>query len=117
MFAAGMMGRTVAAVAVMDPVRRVAHGSIAGTALDFGVIEYVGVPRAKAAPAGADPGSPAVTMVVQDTDAAVNRWKEAGGTVVSTGGKAVKLPNGADNAFLCDINGLTWEFSVKGVLL
>jgi catechol 2,3-dioxygenase-like lactoylglutathione lyase family enzyme len=95
---------------------RITHGSIAGTALDFGLIEYVGVPRAKAAPAAADPGSPAVTMVVQDIDAAVDRWKKAGGTVVSTGGKAVKLPNGAGNVFLRDINGLLWEFSVKEVL-
>jgi hypothetical protein len=95
---------------------RITHGSIAGTALDFGLIEYVGVPRAKAAPAAADPGSPAVTMVVQDIDAAVDRWKKAGGTVVSTGGKAVKLPNGAGNVFLRDINGLLWEFSVQEVL-
>jgi catechol 2,3-dioxygenase-like lactoylglutathione lyase family enzyme len=89
---------------------RITHGSIAGTTLDFGLIEYVGVPRAKATPGAQDPGSPAFTMVVRDIDAAVEQWKKAGGTVASTGGKAVKRPNGAGNVFVRDINGFMWEF-------
>jgi catechol 2,3-dioxygenase-like lactoylglutathione lyase family enzyme len=89
---------------------RITHGSIAGTTLDFGLIEYVGVPRAKATPGAQDPGSPAFTMVVRDIDAAVDQWKKAGGTVWSTGGKAVKRPNGAGNVFVRDINGFMWEF-------
>ena len=89
---------------------RITHGSIAGTTLDFGLIEYVGVPRAKSAPGAQDPGSPAFTMVVRDIDAAVEQWKKAGGTVHSTGGKAVKRPNGAGNVFVRDINGFMWEF-------
>jgi catechol 2,3-dioxygenase-like lactoylglutathione lyase family enzyme len=93
---------------------RVTHGSIAGTTLDFGLIEYVGVPRAMAAPAAADPGSPALTMVVRDIDAAVDQWKKVGGTVVSTGGKAVKRPNGAGNVLVRDINGLMWELISRG---
>jgi catechol 2,3-dioxygenase-like lactoylglutathione lyase family enzyme len=88
---------------------RITHGSIAGTTLDFGLIEYVGVPRAKATPTAADPGSPAFTMVVRDIDAAVDQWKKAGGTVFTTGGKAVKRPNGAGNVFVRDINGFMWE--------
>ena len=93
---------------------RITHGSIAGTTLDFGLIEYVGVPRAKAAPTAADPGSPAFTMVVRDIDAAVDQWKKAGGTVFSTGGKAVKRPNGAGNVFVRDINGFMWELISRG---
>ena len=93
---------------------RITHGSIAGTTLDFGLIEYVGVPRAKATPTAADPGSPAFTMVVRDIDAAVDQWKKAGGTVFTTGGKAVKRPNGAGNVFVRDINGFMWELISRG---
>ena len=93
---------------------RITHGSIAGTTLDFGLIEYVGVPRAKAAPTAADPGSPAFTMVVRDIDAAVEQWKKAGGSVFSTGGKAVKRPNGAGNVFVRDVNGFMWELISRG---
>ena len=93
---------------------RITHGSIAGTTLDFGLIEYVGVPRAKAAPAAADPGSPALTMVVRDIDAAVDQWKKAGGTVFSTGGKAIKRANGTGNVFVRDINGLMYELISRG---
>src|SRR6185369_472453 len=44
---------------------RSTHGSIPGTTLDFGLIEYNGVPRAKVVAGAADPGSPAFTMVVR----------------------------------------------------
>ena len=88
---------------------RITHGSIAGTTLDFGLIEYAGVPRVKYAPTAADPGSPAFTMVVRDIDAAVDQWTKAGGTVFTTGGKAIKRPNGAGNVFVRDVNGFMWE--------
>jgi catechol 2,3-dioxygenase-like lactoylglutathione lyase family enzyme len=88
---------------------RITHGSIRGTTLDFGLIEYVGPARAKAAPGAQDPGSPAFTMVVKDIDAAVDQWKKAGGTVATTGGKAIKRPNGAGNVFVRDVNGFMWE--------
>ena len=88
---------------------RITHGSIPGTTLDFGLIEYVGPARAKAAPGAQDPGSPAFTMVVKDIDAAVDQWKKAGGTVATTGGKAIKQPNGAGNVFVRDVNGFMWE--------
>src|SRR6185436_19068419 len=45
---------------------RITHGSIAGTTLDFGLIEYANVPRTKFSPGAEDPGSPAFTMVVRD---------------------------------------------------
>jgi hypothetical protein len=93
---------------------RVTHGSIAGTTLDLGLIEYVGIPRAKAAPAAVDPGSPALTMVVRDIDAAVNQWKKSGGTVFSTGSKAVKRADGTGNVFVRDINGLMYELNSRG---
>ena len=113
----GQLGASaVAATLINLPAAqwRVTHGSIAGTTLDLGLIEYVGVPRAKAAPAAADPGSPALTMVVRDIDAAVDQWKKAGGTVFSTGGKAIKRANGTGNVFVRDINGLLYEFISRG---
>ena len=88
---------------------RITHGSIPGTMLDFGLIEYADVPRQRFSPGAEDPGSPAFTMVVRNIDAAVDQWKKAGGTVVSTGGQAIKRANGAGNVFVRDVNGFTWE--------
>jgi hypothetical protein len=88
---------------------RITHGSIPETTLDFGLIEYVGVPRAKFSLGAEDPGSPAFTMVVRDIDAAVDQWKKAGGTVASTGGMAIKGPTGSGNVFVRDVNGFMWE--------
>jgi catechol 2,3-dioxygenase-like lactoylglutathione lyase family enzyme len=87
---------------------RITHGSIPGTTLDFGLIEYASVPRVKFSLGAQDPGSPAFTMVVRDIDAAVDQWKKAGGSVASTGGKAIKR-NGAGNVFVRDVNGFMWE--------
>jgi catechol 2,3-dioxygenase-like lactoylglutathione lyase family enzyme len=88
---------------------RITHGSIPGTTLDFGLIEYARVPREKFSPGAQDPGSPAFTMVVRDIDAAVDQWEKAGGSVASTGGKAIKRANGAGNVFVRDVNGFMWE--------
>jgi catechol 2,3-dioxygenase-like lactoylglutathione lyase family enzyme len=88
---------------------RITHGSIPGTTLDFGLIEYSGVSRAKFTVGAHDIGSPAFTMVVGNIDAAVEQWKKAGGTVASTGGKAIKRPNGSGNVFVRDVNGFMWE--------
>ena len=88
---------------------RITHGSIPGTALDFGLIEYSGVPRVKVSAGAEDPGSPAFTMVVRDINAAVDQWTKAGGTVATTGGKPVVRANGAGNVFVRDVNGFLWE--------
>jgi catechol 2,3-dioxygenase-like lactoylglutathione lyase family enzyme len=56
---------------------RITHGSIPGTTLDFGLIEYSGVARAKVMAGAEDPGSPAFTMVVRDVNAAVEQWTKA----------------------------------------
>jgi catechol 2,3-dioxygenase-like lactoylglutathione lyase family enzyme len=88
---------------------RITHGSIPGTTLDFGLIEYSGVPRAKVVAGAEDPGSPAFTMVVRDVNAAVDQWTKAGGTVATTGGKAIVRANGAGNVFVRDVNGFMWE--------
>jgi len=88
---------------------RITHGSIPGTTLDFGLIEYSGVARAKVVAGAEDPGSPAFTMVVRDINAAVDQWTKAGGTVATTGGKAIVRANGAGNVFVRDVNGLMWE--------
>lgn len=88
---------------------RITHGSIPGTTLDFGLIEYSGVARSKVLAGADDPGSPAFTMVVRDVNAAVEQWTKAGGTVATTGGKAIVRANGAGNVFVRDVNGLMWE--------
>jgi catechol 2,3-dioxygenase-like lactoylglutathione lyase family enzyme len=88
---------------------RITHGSIPGTTLDFGLIEYSGVRRAKLVAGAEDPGSPAFTMVVRDINAAVDQWTKAGGTVATTGGKAIMRADGAGNVFVRDVNGLMWE--------
>jgi predicted enzyme related to lactoylglutathione lyase len=88
---------------------RITHGSIPNTTLDFGLIEYTGVPRAKFSMGAEDPGSPAFTMVVRDIDVAVDQWTKAGGTVATTGGKAIRRSNGAGNVFVRDVNGFMWE--------
>jgi len=88
---------------------RITHGNIPGTTLDFGLIEYSGVARAKVVAGAEDPGSPAFTMVVRDIHAAVDQWTKAGGTVATTGGKPIVRANGAGNVFVRDVNGLMWE--------
>jgi catechol 2,3-dioxygenase-like lactoylglutathione lyase family enzyme len=88
---------------------RITHGNIPGTTLDFGLIEYSDVPRAKVVAGAEDPGSPAFTMVVGDIQSAVDQWTKAGGTVASTGGKPIVRANGAGNVFVRDVNGLMWE--------
>jgi catechol 2,3-dioxygenase-like lactoylglutathione lyase family enzyme len=88
---------------------RITHGKIPGTTLDFGLIEYSGVARAKVMAGAEDPGSPAFTMVVRDVRAAADQWTKAGGTVASTGGKPIVRANGAGNVFVRDVNGLMWE--------
>jgi catechol 2,3-dioxygenase-like lactoylglutathione lyase family enzyme len=88
---------------------RITHGNIPGTTLDFGLIEYSHVPRAKIVAGAEDPGSPAFTMVVRDINAAVNQWTKAGGAVATTGGKAIVRANGTGNVFVRDVNGMMWE--------
>jgi len=48
-------------------------------------------------------------MVVRDINAAVDQWTKAGGTVATTGAKAIVRANGAGNVFVRDVNGLMWE--------
>jgi hypothetical protein len=88
---------------------RITHGNIPGTTLDFGLIEYSAVTRAKVMAGAEDPGSPAFTMVVRDINAAVDQWTKAGGTVATTGGHPIVRANGAGNVFVRDVNGLMWE--------
>jgi catechol 2,3-dioxygenase-like lactoylglutathione lyase family enzyme len=88
---------------------RITHGKIPGTTLDFGLIEYSGVTRAKVVAGAEDPGSPAFTMVVRDIHAALDQWTKAGGTVATTGGQPIVRANGAGNVFVRDLNGLMWE--------
>lgn len=88
---------------------RITHGIIPGTTLDFGLIEYSGVARAKVVAGAEDPGSPAFTIVVRDINAALDEWTNAGGSVATAGGKPIIRANGSGNVFVRDVNGLMWE--------
>jgi catechol 2,3-dioxygenase-like lactoylglutathione lyase family enzyme len=88
---------------------QITHGNIPGATLDFGLIEYSGVARAKVRAGAEDPGSPAFTMVVRDIHAALDQWTKAGGSVASTGGQPIMRANGAGNVFVRDVNGMMWE--------
>ncbi len=92
---------------------RITHGGLPGQTTDFAWIEYKGSPRTKRVMGAADPGFPAFTLEVRDLDAAVEQWKAAGGSVVSTGGAAVKRTGGAGNVFVRDVNGFTWELFTR----
>jgi predicted enzyme related to lactoylglutathione lyase len=94
---------------------RITFGRIPDATMDFALIEYSGVPRARFLLGAEDSGSPAFTMVVRDIDSAVDRWVKAGGTVVTTGGKAIKRANGAGNVFVRDVNGFMWELIQRAV--
>jgi catechol 2,3-dioxygenase-like lactoylglutathione lyase family enzyme len=88
---------------------RITHGNIPGTTLDISLIEYKGVERKAMNSRAADPGTPEFTVVVRDIDASVDKWKASGGSVMSTGGKAIKRANGTGNVFVRDINGMLFE--------
>ena len=75
---------------------RITHSTIPGMTVDFGLIEYSGVARSKILAGAHDPGSPAFTKVVRDLSAATDQWTKAGGTVVTTGGRAVESVDYAD---------------------
>jgi catechol 2,3-dioxygenase-like lactoylglutathione lyase family enzyme len=100
-------------IAIPSTEWRITHGSIPGTTLDWGLIEYKRVDRRRVNYRAQDPGSPAFTMVVRDIDAAVAQWIAAGGTVVSTGGVPAKQPTGQANVFVRDPNGLMWELFTR----
>jgi glyoxylase I family protein len=109
----GSSERVLQLIGLQGAQWRITHGTIPGQTVDFALLEYKGVPRQKREMGAQDPGSPAFTMVVRDLDAAAAQWTAAGGTVVSTGGTAVKRVGGAGNVFVRDVNGMMWELYTR----
>jgi catechol 2,3-dioxygenase-like lactoylglutathione lyase family enzyme len=62
------------------------------TGLTFELIDFKGVDRRTVRGNIQDPGSTRIQLQVRDVDAAIAALKQAGGTVVSTGGTTVELP-------------------------
>jgi catechol 2,3-dioxygenase-like lactoylglutathione lyase family enzyme len=62
------------------------------TGLIFELIEFKGIDRKVVRGNIQDPGSTRMQLQVRDVDAAIAALKQAGGTVVSTGGSTVALP-------------------------
>ena len=58
------------------------------------VIEFMGAGRPAEPASIADPGETRLQLRVADVDAAIAALTQAGGTVISTGGRPVEMPAG-----------------------
>jgi catechol 2,3-dioxygenase-like lactoylglutathione lyase family enzyme len=94
---------------------RVGQLQVPTSGLQFTLIDFKGVERATKLAGIKDPGSTRIQLRVADIDAAVTALSKAGGAFISTGGKPLDLPAGAnalkvgivrdpDNLFLVLIN-------------
>ncbi len=72
---------------------RQSSGNIPGTPVRLTLIEFKDIDRKPLAIRVQDPGAALLQLRVQDVDAAVNKLKAGGGTVITTGGEAVTLGN------------------------
>lgn len=71
----------------------------------YELVEFQGVNRTPVRTRVQDPGSTRFQLIVSDLDAALARFKDAGGSVVSAGGQPV-VENGVAYAFVRDLNGI-----------
>jgi len=75
---------------------RVGQLEVPTSGLQFTLIDFKGVERKTKLAAIKDPGSTRIQLRVADIDAAVAVFGKAGGAFISTGGKPVDLPAGAN---------------------
>ncbi len=87
---------------------RISSAKIPGTSVDWELLEFKGVKRTPFRLAVPDVGSPAVSVMVKDVNAALEAVKAGGGSVVTAGGQPVKL-GPAIGIFVRDPNGLLIE--------
>jgi catechol 2,3-dioxygenase-like lactoylglutathione lyase family enzyme len=87
---------------------RISSAKVPGTSVDWELLEFKGVARKPFRLAVPDVGSPAVSVYVKDVNAAIEAVKAGGGSIVTTGGQAVKLGN-ATGIFVRDPNGFLLE--------
>jgi predicted enzyme related to lactoylglutathione lyase len=71
----------------------------------YELVEFQGVNRNPLRTRVQDPGSTRFQLIVSDLEAALGRFKDAGGSVVSAGGQPV-VENGVPYAFVRDLNGI-----------
>ena len=71
----------------------------------YELVEFQGVNRTPLRTGVQDPGSTRFQLIVSDLDAALARFREAGGSVVSAGGRPV-VECGVPYAFVRDLNGI-----------
>jgi catechol 2,3-dioxygenase-like lactoylglutathione lyase family enzyme len=87
---------------------RISTAKIPGSPVDWEFLEFKGVARKPFRLAVPDIGSPAVSVQVKDVNAAIEAVKAGGGSIVTTGGQAVKL-GPATGIFVRDPNGFLLE--------
>lgn len=87
---------------------RISSAKIPGTSVDWELLEFKSVVRKPFRLAVPDVGSPAVSVMVKDVNAALEAVKAGGGSVVTAGGRPVKL-GPAIGIFVRDPNGLLIE--------
>ncbi len=87
---------------------RISSAKIPGSPVEWELLEFKGVKRTPFSPAVPDVGSPAVSVMVKDVNAALEAVKAGGGSVVTAGGQPVKL-GPAIGIFVRDPNGLLIE--------
>jgi predicted enzyme related to lactoylglutathione lyase len=72
---------------------RQSSGQIPGTSVRLSFIEFKGIDRKPMHTRVQDPGTAILQLRVRDVDAAVNKLKAGGATVISAGGEPVTLGN------------------------
>jgi catechol 2,3-dioxygenase-like lactoylglutathione lyase family enzyme len=75
---------------------RVGQLQVPASGLQFTLIDFRGVERKTKVAGIKDPGSTRIQLRVADIDGAVAALAKAGGTFISTGGKPLDLPAGAN---------------------
>ena len=87
---------------------RISSAKVPGSSVEWELLEFKDVKRTPFRLAVPDIGSPAVSVMVKDVNAALEAVKAGGGSVVTAGGKPVKL-GPATGVFVRDPNGLLIE--------
>jgi catechol 2,3-dioxygenase-like lactoylglutathione lyase family enzyme len=87
---------------------RISSAHVPGSSVEFELLEFKDVKRAKFSLAVPDVGSPAVSVQVKDVRAAMEAVKAGGGSIVTAGGQPVKLGGGL-GVFVKDPNGFLIE--------
>jgi catechol 2,3-dioxygenase-like lactoylglutathione lyase family enzyme len=87
---------------------RISSAKVPGSSVEWELLEFKDVKRTPFHPPVPDIGAPCVSVMVKDVNAALEAVKAGGGSVVTAGGKPVKL-GPAIGVFVRDPNGLLIE--------